>query len=207
MPPRHAYWTILIDNQPTAFRAHDPEELLPTLNRLREKNDSAVMKWFERGQLFDSRDAAREAGMGRGERRWEGPRPDRDQESRSRSDAEFRGGDRERRPRQPEVNEEEERILRAATLHLITKHGMFLVATGARQMSIRGMPVWIITVTLRFDKGVEDYIGDLLYDGEAFTFLTEPSVMDDRARKIANEPERLRRWNEYRRSALHAGEG
>ena len=80
MPPRHAYWTILIDDQPTAFRAHDPEELLPTLNRLREKNETAVMKWFERGQLFDSRDAARDAGLGRGERRWEGPRPERDSE-------------------------------------------------------------------------------------------------------------------------------
>jgi hypothetical protein len=78
MPPRHAYWTILIDDQPTAFRAHDPEELLPTLNRLREKNASANMKWFERGQLFDSREAAREAGLGKGERRWEGPRPARD---------------------------------------------------------------------------------------------------------------------------------
>ena len=80
MPPRHAYWTILIDDQPTAFRAHDAEELLPTLNRLREKNGSAVMKWFERGKLFDSRDQAREAGLGEGERRWEGPRPDRDDE-------------------------------------------------------------------------------------------------------------------------------
>ena len=78
MPPRHAYWTILVDDQPTAFRAHDPEELLPTLNRLREKNATAIMKWFERGQLFDSRDAARDAGLGQGERRWEGPRPDRD---------------------------------------------------------------------------------------------------------------------------------
>jgi hypothetical protein len=80
MPPRHAYWTILVDDQPTAFRAHEAEELLPTLNRLREKNASAVLKWFERGQLFDSRDAARDAGFGRGERRWEGPRPDRQSE-------------------------------------------------------------------------------------------------------------------------------
>ena len=77
MPPRHAYWTILVDDQPTAFRAHDPEELLPTLNRLKEKHPSAVMKWFERGKLWESRDAAREAGLGQGERRWEGPRPDR----------------------------------------------------------------------------------------------------------------------------------
>src|SRR5687768_15234985 len=80
MPPRHAYWTIIIDDQPTAFRAHDAEELLPTLNRLKEKNPSAVMKWFERGQLFDSRDAARDAGGGEGERRWEGPRPGDDRE-------------------------------------------------------------------------------------------------------------------------------
>ena len=49
MPPRHAYWTILVDDQPTAFRAHDAEELLPTFNRLKEKHPSAVMKWFERG--------------------------------------------------------------------------------------------------------------------------------------------------------------
>src|SRR5687767_7917255 len=32
MPPRHAYWTIIVDDQPTSFRAHDVEELLPTFN-------------------------------------------------------------------------------------------------------------------------------------------------------------------------------
>ena len=90
MPPRHTYWTIIVDDQPTAFRAHDPEELLPTLNRLREKNQTAVMKWFERGQLFDSRDQARDAGLGQGERRWEGPRPERD------SSMEGRGAGRQR---------------------------------------------------------------------------------------------------------------
>lgn len=77
MPPRHAYWTIIIDEQPTSFRAHDVEELLPTFNRLREKNPTAQLKWFERGQLWDTRDAARAEGFGKGERRWEGPRPDR----------------------------------------------------------------------------------------------------------------------------------
>lgn len=35
------------------------------------------MKWFERGQLWESRDAARQQGFGQGERRWEGKRPDR----------------------------------------------------------------------------------------------------------------------------------
>ena len=30
MPPRHAYWTIIFGNQPTAFRTATQEELLPT---------------------------------------------------------------------------------------------------------------------------------------------------------------------------------
>ncbi len=50
------------------------------------------------------------------------------------------------------------------------------------------------------------YVGDLLYDGEAFTLLTDPSVMDERVRKIAEDPERLRKWNEYRATTLRAGE-
>src|SRR6476659_444566 len=70
MPPRHAYWTILVDDKATAFRAHEADELLPTLNRLKDKHPSAVMKWFERGKLWDSRDEAREAGLGKGERRY-----------------------------------------------------------------------------------------------------------------------------------------
>lgn len=100
MPPRHAYWTILVDDQPTAFRAHDPEELLPTLNRLREKNQTAVMKWFERGQLFESRDAARDVGYGQGERRWEGPRPDRRGDDDRPRDQNWRPGGEHRDPRQ-----------------------------------------------------------------------------------------------------------
>ena len=101
MPPRHAYWTILVDDQPTAFRAHDPEELLATLNRLKDKHPSAVMKWFERGKLWESRDAAREAGLGQGERRWEGPRPDRTGEpAREKRDRTWRPGGEHRDPRQ-----------------------------------------------------------------------------------------------------------
>lgn len=63
MPPRFAYWTILIDDKPTAFRAADRDDLLPTLNQLRRKNGNVVMKWFARGRLWDTRDqeqAARE---------------------------------------------------------------------------------------------------------------------------------------------------
>lgn len=62
MPPRYAYWTILVGNQPTAFRAREREELLPTLNQLRRKNADAVMKWFARGRLWDSPEAERAGG-------------------------------------------------------------------------------------------------------------------------------------------------
>ena len=96
MPPRHAYWTIIVDDQPTAFRAHDAEELEPTLNRLKEKHPTAVMRWFERGKLWESRDAARAEGFGRGERRWEGPRPERPDDSGPGFSREGRGGDKEK---------------------------------------------------------------------------------------------------------------
>lgn len=62
MPPRYAYWTILIDNGPTAFRARDKEELLPTLYQLRRKNANVVMKWFARGRLWDTPEQAQWAG-------------------------------------------------------------------------------------------------------------------------------------------------
>jgi hypothetical protein len=110
-----------------------------------------------------------------------------------------------KRRRKPEVVDEEERILRDATKHLVFKHGMFLVATGLRETRIKGFRMWIITVTLRYGLGDEGYIGDLLYDGDDFTFLTEQTVMDERAQKIANDPERIRRWNEYRAATLHPG--
>jgi hypothetical protein len=61
---------------------------------------------------------------------------------------------------------------------------------------------WIITVTLRYTSGHEGYIGDLLYDGEVFTMITEKSVITERARKIAADPEGIRKWNEYRASTL-----
>jgi hypothetical protein len=61
MPPRFAYWTILIDDKPTAFRAREREELLPTFNQLRRKNATVVMKWFARGRLWESAEADRAA--------------------------------------------------------------------------------------------------------------------------------------------------
>ena len=89
-----------------------------------------------------------------------------------------------------------------ATLELITHHGGHFVATGLRETSIKGIPVWIITVTLRYTTGFEGYVGDLLHDGEKFTFLTEQSVINERVRQIAADPESVRQWNEYRASTL-----
>ena len=57
MPPRFAYWTILIDDKPTAFRARDQQELLPTLTQLKRTNQNVVVKWFAQGRLWDSQEA------------------------------------------------------------------------------------------------------------------------------------------------------
>jgi hypothetical protein len=59
MPPRFAYWTILIDDGPTAFRAREAQELLPTLNQLKRTNQHVTMKWFSGGKLWDSPETAR----------------------------------------------------------------------------------------------------------------------------------------------------
>jgi hypothetical protein len=60
VPPRFAYWTILIDDAPTAFRARDQQELLPTLHQLKRTNKDVSMKWFARGRLWDSQDQEHE---------------------------------------------------------------------------------------------------------------------------------------------------
>ena len=68
MPPRYAYWTILVDEQPTAFRAALQEELQPTFKRLKEKQPSARMVWFQNGKVWNSRLDAQEAMRERGDR-------------------------------------------------------------------------------------------------------------------------------------------
>jgi hypothetical protein len=55
------YWTILIDGKPTAFRAREQEELLPTFHQLRRTNKDVVLKWFARGRVWESPEAARAA--------------------------------------------------------------------------------------------------------------------------------------------------
>jgi 23S rRNA pseudouridine2605 synthase len=61
MPPRFAYWTIILDGAPTSFRTRDREEILPVFNQLKAKNPAALLKWFSGGRLWDSPDQAREA--------------------------------------------------------------------------------------------------------------------------------------------------
>jgi hypothetical protein len=57
MPPRYSYWTILAGGLPTAFRAADRAELLPTFHRIRHTQPDAEMKWFARGRLWESPEA------------------------------------------------------------------------------------------------------------------------------------------------------
>jgi hypothetical protein len=59
MPPRYSYWTIIAGGLPTAFRAADREDLLPTFSRIRHKHPDAQLKWFARGKLWDSPESAR----------------------------------------------------------------------------------------------------------------------------------------------------
>jgi hypothetical protein len=68
VPPRYAYWTILVDEQPTAFRAAQLEEIQPTFRRLKDKHPSARLVWFQNGKVWNSRLDAREAMRARGER-------------------------------------------------------------------------------------------------------------------------------------------
>jgi hypothetical protein len=61
MPPRFVYWTIIADGLPTAFRATERSELLPTFRRIQEKHPDAVMKYFARGKLWSSPEEAHAA--------------------------------------------------------------------------------------------------------------------------------------------------
>jgi hypothetical protein len=59
MPPRHAYWTIILEGKPTAFRSHTEEDLLPTLKQLQARHPDTVMRWFSRGRLWTSKEEER----------------------------------------------------------------------------------------------------------------------------------------------------
>ena len=54
MAAQRAYWTILIGESPTAFRAREAADLQPTLVQLQRTQPNAVLKWFEHGRLWAS---------------------------------------------------------------------------------------------------------------------------------------------------------
>ena len=60
MPPRFAYWTIILDGAPTSFRTKERDEILPLFNQLKAKNPAALLKWFSGGRLWDSPEQAKE---------------------------------------------------------------------------------------------------------------------------------------------------
>jgi hypothetical protein len=113
MPPRYAYWTIIAGGLPTAFRAADREELLPTFQRIKEKHPDAEMKWFARGKLWESQEAARAADRRLGDRDGRRGRPSSSAEAR-RAKAEgrpreWRPGGEHRDPRQKFVDAKKQR--------------------------------------------------------------------------------------------------
>ncbi len=65
MPPRHHYWTIILEGKPTAFRAHTQDELIPTLRQLQARHPDAVLRWFARGRLWETQEDERAAMLAR----------------------------------------------------------------------------------------------------------------------------------------------
>lgn len=97
-----------------------------------------------------------------------------------------------------DVSEEDERIISAAATYCLL-HFPMLWTTGELPEERRGEDgsrQWIIRVYLRYPTGHEGYLGDLLYDGKEFTQLTDRETMLERAKQIAADPERMRKWNE-----------
>ena len=92
-----------------------------------------------------------------------------------------------RRTKPPERNDEEEHILWKAQSYLLfeAKRPMFWnVAEIREEKGESDSRRWIIAVHLRAPSGHEGYLGDLLYDGERFTELTDVEVMRERVRQI-----------------------
>jgi hypothetical protein len=75
MPAPHAFWVIVDGATPTAFRAKHRDALVPTLKQLQRTQPNVALRWFDRGRLWDSplaaRDALRERRLARPDRRPE----------------------------------------------------------------------------------------------------------------------------------------
>ena len=61
MARAHSFWLIVDGTVPTAFRARQREDLLPTLHQLQRTQPNVALLWFERGRTWESPKAAREA--------------------------------------------------------------------------------------------------------------------------------------------------
>jgi hypothetical protein len=104
MPPRYSYWTILAGGLPTAFRAAERADLLPTFNRIREKHPDAEMKWFARGRLWASPEDAKAdllRARARRSRDWRPGGEHRDPRQKFTSRSERQTTRPERKPRRP----------------------------------------------------------------------------------------------------------
>jgi hypothetical protein len=115
-----------------------------------------------------------------------------------------------RRTKTPELNTQEEQILKKAQIYLLfeAKRPMLWTVAGIREEQAEdGSRRWIIAVHLRYPTGFEGYLGDLLYDGQRISELTDLRLMRERARQIASDPERDRKWDELQAAALPPGEG
>lgn len=58
-------WVIVAGGQPTAFRAREADELIPTLRQLQRTQPDVTLMWFERGRFWPSPEAARQAQLTR----------------------------------------------------------------------------------------------------------------------------------------------
>jgi len=54
-------WVIVVGSEATAFRSRNQEDLVPTLKQLQRTQPDVVMKWYERGKLWDSVEDAEQA--------------------------------------------------------------------------------------------------------------------------------------------------
>ncbi len=58
MPPSHSFWVILIGKTATSFRGKEREDLVPTLRQLQRTQTDVTLRWYERGKVWESPEAA-----------------------------------------------------------------------------------------------------------------------------------------------------
>ncbi|NQW03901.1 MAG: hypothetical protein HQ485_07720 [Acidobacteria bacterium] len=58
MPPPNRFWVILIGETATSFKGKEREDLLPTYKQLQRTQSGVSLRWFERGRIWESPDAA-----------------------------------------------------------------------------------------------------------------------------------------------------